>query len=60
VTKTVTIGGSVVLAAAIGVALLLRPRPTAREELPVSSAIPPAARQVVRPSDGVMKVAIKP
>jgi hypothetical protein len=47
VTKTVTIG-SVVLAAVIGAAVLLRPRPVAREELPVSAAIPPAARQIVR------------
>ena len=47
-TKTATIGGSVVLAAAIGLALLLRPRPVAREELRVSATIPPAALQVVR------------
>ena len=48
VTKTITIGGSVVLATAIGLALLLRPRPVAREELAVSPAIPPAALQAVR------------
>jgi hypothetical protein len=48
VTKTVTLGGSVVLATAIGLALLLRPRPVAREELAVSPAIPPAALQAVR------------
>jgi Cytochrome C' len=48
VTKTVTIGGSVLLAAAIGAALLLRPKPIAREELPASASIPPAVRQVVR------------
>jgi hypothetical protein len=48
VTKTATLGGSVVVAAVIGLALILRPRPVAREELPASTAIPPAARQVVR------------
>ncbi|HXU04783.1 MAG TPA: hypothetical protein VN903_27660 [Polyangia bacterium] len=47
-TKAASIGGSVVLAAAIGAALLLRPRPTAREELPASAVIPPAVRQIVR------------
>jgi hypothetical protein len=47
VTRTATIG-SVVVAAAIGLALILRPRPVAREELRASSAMPPAARQVVR------------
>ena len=47
VTKALTIG-SVVLATVVGAALLLRPRPVAREELPVSTAIPPAARQIVR------------
>lgn len=48
VTKGVTIGGSVVIATVIGLALILRPRPVAREELPTSAAIPPAVRQVVR------------
>lgn len=51
-TKTVTIGGSVVLAAAIGLAVALRPKPIAREELPVSSSIPPAVRQAVRSKMG--------
>ena len=36
------------LATAIGLALLLRPRPVAREELAVSPAIPRAALQAVR------------
>jgi hypothetical protein len=40
--------GSVVVAAAIGLALLLRPRPIAHEELPAAASLPPAARQVVR------------
>jgi hypothetical protein len=48
VTKTATIGGSVVVAAVIGLALLLRPRPVAREELAAPPTLPPAARQVVR------------
>jgi len=48
VTKTLTIGGSVVLATVVGAALLLRPRPVAREEHPVTAALAPAARQVVR------------
>ena len=48
VTKTATIGGSVVLAAVIGLALLLRPRPVAREELATPPTLPPAARQVLR------------
>jgi len=48
VKRSLTIGGSVVLATVIGLALLLRPRPVAREELPASVSLPPAARQVVR------------
>jgi len=52
VTKTVTIGGSIVLATAIGLGLFLRPRRVAREELPVSTYIPPAARQVVKSKMG--------
>jgi len=48
VTKTLTIGGSVVLATVVGAALLLRPRPVAHEEHPVTAALAPAARQVVR------------
>ena len=47
-TKTLTIGGSVVLATVVGAALLLRPRPVAHEEHPVTAALAPAARQVVR------------
>jgi hypothetical protein len=37
-----------VLAAVIGLAVLLRPKPIAREELPASASIPPAVRQIVR------------
>jgi hypothetical protein len=48
VKRSLTIGGSVVLATAVGLALLLRPRPVAREALPASVSLPPAARQVVR------------
>jgi hypothetical protein len=48
VKRALTIGGSVVLAAVVGVAALLRPRPLAHEELPVSTTIPPAALQAVR------------
>jgi hypothetical protein len=47
-TKSIALTGSLVLASAIGLALLLRPRPIAREQLPSSASIPPAARQVVR------------
>ena len=32
----------------MGAAILLRPKPVARDELPASTALPPAARQVVR------------
>lgn len=47
-TKSIALTGSLVLASAIGLALLLRPKPIAREQLPASASIPPAARQVVR------------
>jgi hypothetical protein len=40
-------GGSAAVAAAVGLALLLRPRPVAYEELPASTFIPTAARQVM-------------
>jgi len=43
-----TLAGSFVLATIVGAAVLLRPKPVAREQLPASSTIPPAARQVVR------------
>jgi hypothetical protein len=48
VTRSITIGGSVVVASAIGLALLLRPRPVAHEELPASTFIPATVRQVVK------------
>lgn len=47
-TKSIALTGSLLLASAIGLALLLRPKPIAREELPASATIAPAARQVVR------------
>jgi hypothetical protein len=46
--STTLIGSSVVLATVVGLGLFLRPRPVARETLPVSATIPEAARQVVR------------
>lgn len=46
--RTVTIAGSVILAIAVGVALFLRPKPLAREELPVPSYLPAAAREALR------------
>jgi hypothetical protein len=52
VTRSFTIGGSIGLAIIIGLALLLRPRPVARDELPASVSMPPAARQVVRTKMG--------
>jgi hypothetical protein len=47
-TKTMTIAGSFVVAVGLGVAILLISRPIAREELPAPTAMPPAARQIVR------------
>jgi len=47
-TKSLAASGSVVLAAIVGAAIRLRPKPVAHEELPASTALPPAARQVVR------------
>ena len=47
-TKSLAASGSLVLAAIVGAAILLRPKPVAHEELPASAALPPAARQVVR------------
>jgi hypothetical protein len=52
VTKSLTIGGSLVLAVAVGLALLLRPKPIAHDELPASASMPPAVRQVVRSKMG--------
>lgn len=48
VKRALTIGGSVALAAVVGVAALLRPRQLAHEELPAPAAIPPAALRVVK------------
>jgi hypothetical protein len=47
-TKSLAASGSLVLAAIVGAAILLRPKPVAHDELPASTALPPAARQVVR------------
>jgi len=52
VRKTLTIAGSLVLASVVGAAVLLRPKPVARDELPPSISMPPAARQVVRSKMG--------
>ena len=43
-----TLAGSLVLATVVGGAVLLRPRPVAQEQLPPSTTMPPAARQVIR------------
>jgi hypothetical protein len=52
VTKAATLVGSAVLAAAVGAALFLRPKPIARETLAEPASIPPAARQVLRTKMG--------
>jgi hypothetical protein len=46
--RSLTLVGSVVLAAGIGTAVFLRPKPLAREELPSPSYIPAAARQTLK------------
>lgn len=46
VRRSITIG-AVAVASVVGTALLLRPRPVAHDELPPSTFIPNAARQVV-------------
>lgn len=46
--KKWTLVGSLVLAAAIGAALFLRPKRLARDELPAPAGIPEAARQALR------------
>jgi hypothetical protein len=48
VTKSSVIVGGVAVAAIVGVALLLKPKPVAREELAVPGSIPPAALAVLR------------
>jgi hypothetical protein len=48
VTKSTAVTGSLVLASAVGLALLLRSKPVARDQLPTSQSMPNAARQVVR------------
>jgi hypothetical protein len=50
--RSVTLVGSVILAAGIGLAIFLRPKPLAREELPAPSALPAAARQVLKTKMG--------
>lgn len=46
--KKWTLVGSLILAVIIGVALFLRPKRLAREELPTPAGIPETARQVLR------------
>ena len=46
--KSTTLICAVLLAVAVGIALFLCPKPTAREELQGPASIPPAARQVIR------------
>jgi hypothetical protein len=48
VKKTVTIAGSIFLAAVIGIGLFLRPRQTAQERLAAPASIPAVARQILR------------
>jgi hypothetical protein len=48
VTKATAIVGAAIVAAAVGLALFLRPKPTAREELTAPGTIPPAAVAVLR------------
>jgi len=51
--KPATVIGSVVLAGIVGTLLFLRPRPTAHQDLlPAPTALPPAARQVLKSKMG--------
>ena len=52
VTKSAALTGSIVLAVVAGGVVLLRPKPIARDQLPVSMALAPAAQQVVRSKMG--------
>ena len=51
-TTAATVIGSALLATAIGGALWLRPRPTAREHLAEPASIPPSARQILKSKMG--------
>lgn len=42
----------VLIAVVVGAAILLRPKPVARDELPSSPTMPPAVRQIVRSKMG--------
>jgi hypothetical protein len=50
--RSTVIVGAVILAAAVGLAVFLRPKPTAREELAAPGTIPPAALAVLRTKMG--------
>jgi hypothetical protein len=52
VTRSTAIVGAVIVATAVGLALFLRPKPTAREWLPAPGTIPPAAVAVLRTKMG--------
>jgi len=51
-TKSSAIMGALIVASAIGLAVFLRPKPTAREELAAPGTIPPAAIAVLRSKMG--------
>jgi hypothetical protein len=52
VTKSTVIVGSAVVAVVVGLAIFLRPKPAAREELAAPATIPPALVQVLRTKMG--------
>jgi hypothetical protein len=52
VTKYITLVGSAVLAAAVGTAIALRPKPLSEGKLPESMTVPAPARQVVKSKMG--------
>jgi len=58
-TKSLAASGSILLAAIVGAAVLLRPKPVAHDELPPSTSLPPAARQVVRSRMGQHEAQMK-
>jgi hypothetical protein len=58
-TKAATVVGSAFLATAIGGALWLRPRPTAREHLAEPASLPAAARQILRTKMGRHEVQMR-
>jgi hypothetical protein len=52
VTKSTAIVGSLALATLVGAAVFLRPRPSAKDELPRPAAIPPAMLSVLKTKMG--------